>query len=74
MRLNQPRLTCSEAEEQLRRNWLDVIGRGNGLNNEATSSNGHISTVDSPLPANKGDKAAIAFFNSELPSLDSCGV
>ena len=66
VRLNQPRLTYAEAEAQLRRNWLDVIGRGNGLNNEDNSSNGRVSTVGSPIPAKKGDKAIIAFFNPEL--------
>ena len=67
VRLNQPRLTCAEAEAQLRRNWLDVIGRGNGLNNESASSNGRVSTVGSPIPAKKGDKAIVACWSPEQP-------
>ena len=63
VRLNQPRLTCAEAEAQLRRNWLDVIGRGNGLSNEAASSSGLVSTVGSPIPARKGTKAIVGSFN-----------
>lgn len=66
VRLNQPQLTCAEAEAQLRRNWLDVIGRGSGLNDGDASSNGRVSTVGSPIPGKKGDKVIIAFFDPAL--------
>jgi len=62
VRLNQPRLTCAEAEAQLRRNWLDVIGRGKGMDKAEASSNGRVSTVGSPIPARKGTKAIVGSF------------
>ncbi|MEM7011910.1 MAG: hypothetical protein AAF585_10550 [Verrucomicrobiota bacterium] len=60
VRLNQPRLTSEEIQEQARANWEDLIERGLAPSSENGSSNGQVSTVGSPMPAKKGEKITVA--------------
>lgn len=71
IRLNQPRLTSEEIQEQARTNWEDLIERGLAPSSENGSSNGHVSTVGSPMPARKGETISVATYNSKDSSQET---
>lgn len=71
IRLNQPRLTSEEIQEQARTNWEDLIERGLAPSSENGSSNGQVSTVGSPMPARKGETISVATYNSKDSSRET---